>query len=45
LAQFCCNQSAVAVRLCAGLAGAQFALLSGRSAAQNAVADAGHEHN
>ena len=30
--QVCCNPSAVAVRLCAGLAGAKFALLSGRSA-------------
>ena len=28
-----CNPSAVAVRLCAGLAGAKFALFSGRSAA------------
>jgi hypothetical protein len=27
-----CNPSAVAVRLCAGMAGAKFALLSGRSA-------------
>ena len=30
--QVWCNPSAVAVRLCAGLAGAKFALLSGRSA-------------
>ena len=30
--QVWCNPSAVAVRLCAGMAGAKFALLSGRSA-------------
>lgn len=30
--QIWCNPSAVTVRLCAGLAGAKFALVSGRSA-------------
>lgn len=30
--QVWCNPSAVAMRLCAGMAGAKFALLSGRSA-------------